>query len=88
MEEEKSDLEKIRDIIDSSYKPRSEFNLNKSEQVEYGKFIEEHRKSCPDIGAIGGAYSITFNITTLGLVKTVKCSTCKKEKNITDYSNW
>jgi hypothetical protein len=86
---EKTDSEKIQEVIDSSYKPRSVFKLDSVEQKAYAEFIEEHRKSCPDTStACGGAYSITFNITTLGLTKVMQCGMCGKKKNITNFENW
>jgi hypothetical protein len=81
--------DELREIIDSSYKPRAEFKIDDVEQKAYAAFIEEHRKSCPDTTtACGGAYSITFSITTLGLTKVMRCEICGKSKNITNFENW
>jgi hypothetical protein len=45
-------------------------------------------ESCPEVGVIGGNYSIRFGITTLGMTKVMGCAKCGKEENITNFDDW
>lgn len=45
-------------------------------------------KPQPLAGAIGGIFTYSFTMTTLGLVTKVKCAMTKEELNLTDYDDW
>jgi hypothetical protein len=67
------------------------FVLNKQEEQDAKKFIEEH-KDCtwdPDhTPAIGGRFSYTFTPLGIGTEVEIKCNICHNHKDITDVSNW
>ena len=57
------------------------------EVYRYREFEKEHRHKDVNKGAIGGHLEIRLTPTSLGTAKSIKCSICGCENNITDY-NW
>lgn len=64
------------------------FELNENEIKAANKFIEEKIKDEAYTGAIGGRFSYTFCVTSIGVAVTISDSVTKTEENITDYDNW
>lgn len=60
------------------------FELNNIEYERAQQFEKDHIHK-GEGGAIGGYISVRFNITGVGTLKTIKCSVCDCEMNITDY---
>ena len=63
------------------------FALQDKEEKSFRKFEKKHSK-CSYRDAIGGKMAITFIPTGIGEVVIVKCQSCNKEENITDFSTW
>jgi hypothetical protein len=57
------------------------------EVYRYREFEKEHEHKDVNKGAIGGHLEIRLTPTSLGTAKSIKCSICGCENNITDY-NW
>lgn len=79
------DMEKLK-------KETEDFNkymvsLSELEVYRYREFEKEHRHKDVNKGAIGGHLEIRLTPTSLGTAKSIKCSICDCENNITDY-NW
>lgn len=62
------------------------FELNDIEYERAQQFEKDHIHK-GEGGAIGGYISVRFNITSIGTLKTIKCSVCDCEQNITDYES-
>lgn len=65
-----------------------EFKLNKREEEAAKKFLEEHRHSDINKGAIGGHIEYMFTPTSIADAVSIKCHICNECKNITDYESW
>ena len=63
------------------------FALQNKEEKAFLKFQKEHIK-CKYQDAIGGKFAVTFILTGVGGVIVVKCQSCNKEENITDFDAW
>lgn len=72
------------------------FSLDPYEYDQYLKFKKKHRKYCKftptkdnpfPTGAAGGATSLEFTLTGIGVAVIVKCA-CGVEENITNYDVW
>jgi len=61
------------------------FELNDSEEKLYNEFCKKHMHQEINHGAIGGNISVSFTVTSIGDMPTVRCHTCGEEENITDY---
>lgn len=61
------------------------FELNDKEYEMACQFEKDHEHKDVNLGAIGGNISVTFTITSIGELKTVKCGVCDCVQNITDY---
>src|SRR3989304_6643768 len=61
------------------------FCVEKNEIKKVRDFMKKH--SHCERGAIGGATTVSFSPTSIGIVVKVKCH-CGKEKDVTDYSVW
>lgn len=57
------------------------FTLNEKEEQEFEKFKKKHREC-------RGLFKISFTPTGIGNDIEVKCTVCKKKKNITDVESW
>jgi hypothetical protein len=78
-------------------KPELTLSLNIRQGKKIDKWGEEHIKTCPYVGvnengmpkdgAIGGAITISFTATSLGIVAKVTCA-CGGEVDVTDYQEW
>ena len=66
----------------------TEFKLNEKEAKAAEAFEKKHRH--PDVGkgAIGGHINYIFTPTSIGNGKSIHCSICGEEENITDYDCW
>lgn len=62
------------------------FELNDKEYEMACQFEKDHEHKDVNLGAIGGNISITFTITSIGELKTIKCGVCDCVQNITDYN--
>ena len=65
----------------------NEVIFTENEQLEYALFITKHDK-CKYKSTIGGKMSFIFTHTGIGIITSLRCNKCKKEKNITDFNNW
>lgn len=65
-----------------------EFKLSDKEEENLKKFIQNHKHSDVNKGAIGGHISVTFNCTSIGNFPSVKCSVCGEKEDICDYDNY
>lgn len=63
------------------------FELNDKEYEMACQFEKDHEHKDVNLGAIGGNISITFTITSIGELKTIKCGVCDCVQNITDYDS-
>lgn len=63
------------------------FCIYKDELKGVEKFQHDHEK-CFKSTAIGGQFTFSFTPTGIGIVTTIKCSICKEEKTLTDFSLW
>lgn len=61
------------------------FELNENEEKLLNKFCEKHRHPETKKGAIGGHISVTFAMTSLGEMPSVRCGVCGEKQDITDY---
>lgn len=61
------------------------FELNDKEYEMACQFEKDHEHKDVNLGAIGGNISVTFTITSIGELKTVKCGVCDCVQNVTDY---
>lgn len=59
----------------------STFQLNSNEQISESLFKKEHDKH-------SSTYEYTFIPTAIGVKVRIKCRSCGKSKDITDYSSW
>lgn len=62
------------------------YHLDDEETDKYYNFCSKHSNCYA--GAIGGAVSVQFTETGLGLITVVSCSSCKEEENITNFEHW
>lgn len=65
-----------------------EFKLNEKENELAEKFMQEHRHSEVNKGAIGGHIHFIFTPTGIGDACTIECIICGAKENITDYDSW
>ncbi len=61
------------------------FELSDKEYEMACQFEKDHEHKDVNLGAIGGNISITFTITSIGELKSIKCGVCDCVQNITDY---
>lgn len=56
------------------------------------KFKEEHYKTCKVKTSagfpIGPIFTYSITPTEIGVVVSIRCSTCGKEENVTNYNIW
>lgn len=64
------------------------FKLNDKEEVAAREFMQQHRHSEVNKGAIGGHMEFIFTPTSIGDACSIRCDICGEEKNITDYNCW
>ena len=62
------------------------FEFYGNEEEKYDDFCERHKHPEINEGTIGGHISVTFNITSIGDMPSVKCDICGEEENITDFN--
>ena len=98
-EEMKTEKDKYQEMeipedydIEKLHKETEDFNkymlkFSELEVYRYREFEKEHRHKDVNKGAIGGHLEIRLAPTSLGTAKSIKCSICGCENNITDY-NW
>lgn len=79
------DMEKLHKETEDFNKYMLKFS--ELEVYRYRQFEKEHRHKDVNKGAIGGHLEIRLIPTSLGTAKSIKCSICGCENNITDY-NW
>jgi len=79
------DMEKLHKETEDFNKYMLKFS--ELEVYRYRQFEKEHRHKDVNKGAIGGHLEIRLTPTSLGTAKSIKCSICGCENNITDY-NW
>lgn len=60
------------------------FELNKLEKEKADKFIEEHKK-CKNKFTL---FSYIFTPTGIGYNVEIRCNSCGKTLDITDYTTW
>jgi len=61
--------------------------LNELEEKRYHKFYKKHKRCHINTGAISTSnVEIIITGSSMGDFIKVKCSTCRKEKDITDYN--
>ena len=63
------------------------YKFSHSESEKLGKFqrTHQHPKLSP---TSGGMFVYSFNPSSIGTSIKVKCLSCNKEGDITDYDNW
>ena len=98
-EDMKTEKDKYQDMeipedydMEKLHKETEDFNkymlkFSELEVYRYRQFEKEHRHKDVNKGAIGGHLEISLTPTSLGTAKSIKCSICGCENNITDY-NW
>lgn len=69
------------------------FTISNPKELEaIKKFEEEHCKTCKGKTSagytIGPIFTYCFTPTEIGVGVSIRCSTCKKEKDITNYDVW
>lgn len=60
------------------------FELSKKEKEEADKFIEEHKKCDSKFTT----FSYIFTPTGIGYNVEIRCNSCRKTLDITDYTTW
>lgn len=67
-------------------------SLNDEQKKELKEFQDKHEESCGEtvrMTAVGlGPVEFIVGMSSLGETLGVRCTICKKEKYITDVSNW
>lgn len=71
------------------------FEVDEAQWQKAAAWQEEHDQKhiCPKRGtrydgAIGGAYTWCFTLTSLGAIVNVQCSRCEESTDVTDYDQW
>lgn len=62
------------------------FDFHGEEKKRYKDFCKRHKHPEIEKGSISGHISITFLITSIGAMPSMKCSICGEEEDITDYN--
>jgi len=67
---------------------RLETTLDINEKRKLQKFFKVHKALCPDVAECSG-HSFVFSSTNgIGTKIEVRCATCYKKHDITDYGAW
>lgn len=69
------------------------FTISNPKELEaIKKFKREHCKTCKvETSAgfpIGPIFTYSFTPTEIGVIVSIRCSTCEKEENVTNYNTW
>lgn len=65
-----------------------QFELDDKQAAMFLKWQLKHRKCESKAGAIGGAVSITFVPTGIGMVIESNCGICGKKLSLTDFEDF
>ena len=63
------------------------FSLNEVETERLRQFVSEHKKHARHL-VFGELVKVSFVPSTMGTHSEVKCITCGKVEDITDYDSW
>lgn len=67
----------------------SDFEFDADQRKRIDVFIAEHESiHGVTTAAIGGRYTYSFTPTSLGMVQRVRCASCNKELDVSDYASW
>ena len=79
------DMEKLKN--DTEKFNKYSMSMSPIEYYRYEQFAKNHRHKDVNKGAIGGHISIDTVFTSIGCGRSVRCSICDEDADITDY-NW
>lgn len=67
----------------------SDFEFDADQRKRIDAFIAEHEAiHGRGSAAIGGRYTYSFTPTSLGMVQRVRCASCNKDLDVSDYESW
>jgi hypothetical protein len=70
--------------------PEKVFRLSSRSATQAKLWMDAHRNACTEEGtpSVGGRWSYTFVVTSLGYAASVRCSLCGGWHDVTDFADW